>query len=491
LSQKKLSLLEASAQILAKAGEPLHYRELTDRILGESLAESGSKTPAASVNAVLAVEIKRHGSESRFVRTKPGVFALRGTDAAATSPPTEASALLQDSDRRVRVPLFPVYSELKLLLPVLKGRSREEVSALFSALRNLRGTPQNPVNWTEPDEWIPERLEGDAQILASVIWKSTRKAVNPRYLSGHWFTARTYGLLTEEADGTLSLTASGHNFASSHLGDTEAAVDEGEGVLKLLSIVAEQGPARPGEFVEDWGDYLRQRSGFGTESTIKDTLRRRLKNMLDRKLVVRSTAQYSVTDEGLQYLDRAGSGDTVEQTVLQQILKLSKQQRTTIRESVREILAAIDPYAFEHLVKRLLEAMDYENVMVTPASNDKGVDVVGDIELGITSVREVIQAKRHKATIQRTVLDALRGSLHRFQAVRGTIITTGRFSKGTSKAAFEPGAAPITLIDGEKLIDLLIEHGLGVHKKSIDILELDEEAFAEIEDQATNGETEY
>ncbi len=107
---------------------------------------------------------------------------------------------------------------------------------------------------------------------------------------------------------------------------------------------------------------------------------------------------------------------------------------------------------------------------------------MADIELGITSVREVVQAKRHKRTIQRTVLDALRGSLHRFDAVRGTIITTSTFSKGTREAAFEPGAAPITLIDGNKLVDLLIEHGIGVRKKPVELLELDADAFAEVED---------
>lgn len=82
--------------------------------------------------------------------------------------------------------------------------------------------------------------------------------------------------------------------------------------------------------------------------------------------------------------------------------------------------------------------------------------------------------------MQRTVLDALRGSLYRFQAVRGTIITTSNFSKGATQVAFEPGAPPITLINGEKLIDLLIEHQIGVRQKAIDILELDADAFAQL-----------
>jgi hypothetical protein len=74
-------------------------------------------------------------------------------------------------------------------------------------------------------------------------------------------------------------------------------------------------------------------------------------------------------------------------------------------------------------------------------------------------VREVVQAKRHRGTIERKDLDALCGSLYRFDAVRATIIATSRFSKGTEEAALANGAA-IILIDGDKLIDLLIAHGI-------------------------------
>jgi restriction system protein len=60
---------------------------------------------------------------------------------------------------------------------------------------------------------------------------------------------------------------------------------------------------------------------------------------------------------------------------------------------MQELLSTMEPIAFEHLIGQLLEAMNYQNVAVTAPSNDKGVDVVADIELGITSVREVVQAK--------------------------------------------------------------------------------------------------
>ncbi len=134
-------------------------------------------------------------------------------------------------------------------------------------------------------------------------------------------------------------------------------------------------------------------------------------------------------------------------------------------------LLEMDPFKFEQLVKLLLEEMGYENVATTSPTNDKGVDVVGTIELGISAVREVIQIKRHRGTIGRPVLDQLRGSLYRFNAVRGTVITTGRFSKGAEDAAFERGAPPITLIDGERLLDLLFDYQIGVNKKQVDYYE--------------------
>jgi restriction system protein len=139
----------------------------------------------------------------------------------------------------------------------------------------------------------------------------------------------------------------------------------------------------------------------------------------------------------------------------------------------------MNPFKFEELIKLLLEEMGYDNVETTSPTNDKGVDVVANIELGISSVREVIQVKRHRGGINRTVLDQLRGSLHRFNAVRGTIISTGRFSKGAQEAAFERGVAPITLIDGEKLLDLLMTYQIGVSKKSVEYYEFSREKLAQ------------
>jgi len=131
--------------------------------------------------------------------------------------------------------------------------------------------------------------------------------------------------------------------------------------------------------------------------------------------------------------------------------------------------------------------MGYRDVETTSPVNDKGVDVVAEIDLGISSVREVVQVKRRRGNVGRRVLDELRGSLHRFNAVRGTIVTTGGFSRGTQVAAFERGAAPITLIDGDKLLALLIEHNIGVTRQVVDYLEFDASKLKQFEEQEGDG----
>ena len=64
--------------------------------------------------------------------------------------------------------------------------------------------------------------------------------------------------------------------------------------------------------------------------------------------------------------------------------------------------------------------------------------------------------------------------LYRFRAVRGTIITTSDFSKGTRSAAFEQGAPPSTLINRDKLVELLDD--IGARRKHIEVWELDSSA---------------
>ena len=71
-----MTSLEAALQVLREAEEPLNSQEITKRILEKGLWQTKGKTPAATVNARIAVEIKQRGSFARFRRVSPNVYTI-------------------------------------------------------------------------------------------------------------------------------------------------------------------------------------------------------------------------------------------------------------------------------------------------------------------------------------------------------------------------------------------------------------------------------
>jgi restriction system protein len=362
---------------------------------------------------------------------------------------------------KARTPWFPTYSSARLLYPLLVGVRVSEYRSMNEAIGKQMGTNEHPVDWTKPDEWIQERLVGSDQRLAKRIWEESGHVLNPRHLGGQEFLARNYRLLDFSLH-QLELTPDGEAFLADDV-RLIRRLDDDEGLIALLGILSGLGSAQRKQILPEWMAFLTQNSATKAESAGSSKLYDRLVNLLDRNLLVREGLKYIVTTDGQAYLGEVEPPQirrqvSTKREMYQAVSTYVQEQR----KEMRDLLGKMHPYRFEHLIMQLLTAMKYENAEVTQQSGDKGVDVVATARFGITTVREVIQVKRVQGNIQRPVLDQLRGVLPLHHAIRGTIITLGKFSAGLLDAAVFPGAAPITLIDGDALLDLLIENGVGV-----------------------------
>ena len=211
-----------------------------------------------------------------------------------------------DTQRRVQVYWLPTYHEVRQLLGVWPGHSSALVVGLQRTLNQLRGTPDNRVNWKNPDVWIQDRLSGEDRELAHRIWADSNKTVNPKNAEYAWSTCQKYALLAEASDGILELTDRGRDFMEHEFGETVALLDEREGLINLLAIVTDSGPASYGGLVDPWTAYLKRVSRNRADSSIRDTLSRRLANLLDRELIKREGRTYIITEVGLDYLRRVG-----------------------------------------------------------------------------------------------------------------------------------------------------------------------------------------
>ena len=73
---KKLSALDAVAQVLAASKEPMNAKEMIDAMAAKGLWTSpGGKTPHATLYSAILREVGTKGKEARFKKTDRGHFA--------------------------------------------------------------------------------------------------------------------------------------------------------------------------------------------------------------------------------------------------------------------------------------------------------------------------------------------------------------------------------------------------------------------------------
>ena len=418
------------------------------------LTEAGRQTEQVDPREVVRFVRGQMGARKAEENGQEPIFAQDG-GAAEAGTPDAAPAL------RSPTPLFPTYSNVRRFL-THPGRHNER-GIPGDGQRNLGAARQSAgAGRLEQSGRMDRRAAGGRQPRAGAahlagIAARAQPAPHARLLV--LCRPSTTCWRATAATSCTSPSAAGPS-ATSRRARWWRRSTRTKGVPVILQLVAAQGTARRSTLLPGYGEYSRSNTTFQSDNVLKSSLYDRLRNLIDRGMVIARGNSYVIAEAGLQYLERF-TGLTPEQPKAAsrsaELFRLASSLSEEARQQLHDYLLEMNAFKFEELVKLLLEEMGYDNVATTSPTNDKGVDVVGTIKLGISAVREVIQVKRHRGTIHRPVLDQLRGSLHRFNAVRGTIITTGRFSKGVEEAAFERGAAPITLIDGEKLLDLLIE----------------------------------
>jgi restriction system protein len=162
--------------------------------------------------------------------------------------------------------------------------------------------------------------------------------------------------------------------------------------------------------------------------------------------------------------------DKSKSNVTEKEIEIEEVQQTEEEKSdlkLLEVLQSITPVGFEHVCKRLLREHGFENVVVTKATRDEGIDGYGTLELNpFVSMKVLFQCKRYKGTVSRAQVGDFRNAMIG-RAEKGIILTTGIFSEDAKREATRDGAPPIELIDGKKLVELFEAVELGVKPKTV------------------------
>lgn len=153
------------------------------------------------------------------------------------------------------------------------------------------------------------------------------------------------------------------------------------------------------------------------------------------------------------------------QTPEEQLETVWSELNRTLANDLLEKVKLMDPYKFEVLVVDLLLAMGYggsrnEAGKTVGKSGDGGIDgIINEDRLGLDKI--YLQAKRWENTVPIKEVRDFAGALLAQKALKGVFITTSDYPKSAYEFVDNIDRT-IVLIDGHRLVELMIEHGVGV-----------------------------
>ncbi|MNJ43051.1 Mrr restriction system protein [compost metagenome] len=155
-----------------------------------------------------------------------------------------------------------------------------------------------------------------------------------------------------------------------------------------------------------------------------------------------------------------------------------KELRDAVAVDLLDNLLQVSPGRFEVIVLDVLHRLGYgasrNDLQRVGGSGDGGIDGVISLDkLGLEKV--YVQAKRWQNTVGRPDLQAFYGALAGQKAKRGVFITTSGFT--AQAIGFASSVDGIVLVDGTKLVHLMMDHEVGVSSRLLRLPRLDSDYF--------------
>jgi restriction system protein len=154
--------------------------------------------------------------------------------------------------------------------------------------------------------------------------------------------------------------------------------------------------------------------------------------------------------------------------------------REAVAADLLDNLLQVSPGRFEVIVLDVLHRLGYganrNDLQRVGGSGDGGIDGIISLDkLGLEKV--YVQAKRWKNTVGRPELQGFYGALAGQKAKRGVFITTSGFT--AQAIGFANSVEGMVLVDGNRLVNLMMDHEVGVTSRLLRLPRLDSDYFDE------------
>lgn len=150
--------------------------------------------------------------------------------------------------------------------------------------------------------------------------------------------------------------------------------------------------------------------------------------------------------------------------------EVAEEYEEAFKQKALQKLQDLTPQQFERFAGGLLAAYGFSNVKVTGKSGDGGIDGHGKLKVGLAMMNVAFQCKRWQGQVGRPDVDKFRGAIQG-EFEQGIFFTPSDFSQPAREASIKKGAVPVVLINGDAIVQLMIDKGLGVKRRPVEIYE--------------------
>lgn len=178
--------------------------------------------------------------------------------------------------------------------------------------------------------------------------------------------------------------------------------------------------------------------------------------------------QAKTADHPVQVTDLDSEDNTPEDLIEAGVKLIKEQLVSDLLLQMKEM----DPHDFEGLVLDVLAAMGYGggsrlSMQGVPRGPDGGIDgKINEDKLGLDQI--FMQAKRYSdSSVSSEKVQAFVGAMTSGGCRKGVFVTTSRFTSDAIRFAESIRDPRLVLVDGERLAELMIQHGVGVQTKEV------------------------
>lgn len=160
-------------------------------------------------------------------------------------------------------------------------------------------------------------------------------------------------------------------------------------------------------------------------------------------------------------------------SIVSDLNSIHMKHKEAFRKQILNNLKELTPTDFELFSKKLMEVYGFKDMKVTPPTKDGGIDGHGKLKVGIAFLNVAFQSKRwDNAPVPLKEIQSFRGSISG-KCEQGIYFTTSTYTRGAKEASLQGGAVPIVLIDGELIVDFMIEKEFGVDIDNLKVYSID------------------